>query len=387
MASATSSSASTSNSTGPRTDEEDNHGEDGAEEIKASRPRRLSLLDLPDELLVQVFEQSVLMEHSWHLPYSQTTTLSCLSNLVSLSISFGCADGDIDYIDSIPEGFTDALKSFHSLRSWRIESYPSLDDEGFSLDRDVPSLRRLDTGSVAVLSVLFENGATVLSSLVLSAVEINDLEGIAIPWRTLRAITFDLDDGGAGRGKVLVEPLELAVKAAKLTILAFVMEQDASHTMLPIEELSFNFDIFRPSTPGNSPFFAREHLSAVLNHLQLSRLRLLSLSNLTRIDWASCGFTVRSVREVRLEGTCRLTEPKNLRSLHAFITMFPSLTTLTLRGFAFSSSAPDAYCPLVILRTTSVLEFRFSAANEEQEMRWTRTSRDEDFVGERWQLV
>jgi hypothetical protein len=98
---------------------------------------------------------------------------------------------------------------------------------------------------------------------------------------------------------------------------------------------------------------------------------------------------------------------KTLTRLHHFFTSFPSLTTLTIEGFlfAYSSQTPctgDSLSrlspfeillqqPLVaafilVVKETSVLEVRFRAVDEKREMRWKRTSRENDFEGEGWTL-
>jgi hypothetical protein len=95
----------------------------------------------------------------------------------------------------------------------------------------------------------------------------------------------------------------------------------------------------------------------------------------------------------------------NLVALYRFLSTFPSLTSLRLEGFEFSDDfnhsaqsislltpvnialgLPVLTAFLVVLRSTAAREVRYRAEDEKREMRWTRLTREEDFVSECWTL-
>lgn len=94
----------------------------------------------------------------------------------------------------------------------------------------------------------------------------------------------------------------------------------------------------------------------------------------------------------------------NLPNLWAFTRVFPSLTILHLREAHWSQDAytvldmadldsislilsqPSLAALLVVLRKTSVLELRISDVGVAVQMRWTRFTKEEDFVMEAWSM-
>ncbi|GAA5898373.1 hypothetical protein JCM6882_000139 [Rhodosporidiobolus microsporus] len=317
-------------------------------------PRGLKLDNFLAELISHAEVHTIVHCIVTPLPYSfpalHSSVIRSLSNLTSLTLSFPRPLDGTQSTYTIPISLTAAFRALSRLEHLKIVSQPRLtfEDTSFSLNGDMPTLRRLDIDNVVSLSDPIFDGATLLRSLTLRD------KGIAprsIPWATV--VSLQILPG-------------------------------ASET---IEDQS-----------------TRQQFEALLFVLQESKLERLDVGCETDICWESSDVSLPSVRVLSIEGYVQLQERNNLPNLWSFLSVFPSLSILHLRSISFSSDClivgtlaeldpvilllthPSLAALLAALRTTTVLTLRISDEDDPVDMRWTRCSREEDFVGQKWML-
>ncbi|GAA6038070.1 hypothetical protein JCM8097_007531 [Rhodosporidiobolus ruineniae] len=443
MASATSSSASTSNATGPRTDEEDKHSEEGAEEVKASCSGRLSLLDLPDELLVQVFNQVYHTVRAENLTDEKdgipvpTSHIRINKRLYRLarplwlrhltSRSTGAMDrqllhlyqhredgllilsAELDYPWKFPSVFTiliDLLPNLVTLtvHSGRLPGGRYASGAPSSVTVALASLRHLR--HLVVPAWYFGDTAFDFSSAfpALRTLKMSDAQDMStLPSPTPRVVLYALSspqhwvpvfrtahqlslvpwEGGVyPHGPRIVEAFAEAVE----------LQSQLPSAILPLEALSFHFPCLSHSELFIPDVFAPLHLFQTLEILQDSNLRRLEFSQVPHIiAWEP--------KSLRLESAAQQT-------LGYFLATFPNLRTLCLEGFQYSAAPEDQFARIIFpldtsdpffcfpslltllahLRSTSVTELRLRGNEERYEIRWTRRAREEDFEKELWHL-
>ncbi|GAA5945570.1 hypothetical protein JCM10213_005024 [Rhodosporidiobolus nylandii] len=380
--------------------EENEEGKEGGGErrsVAEEGPRPpLSLLDLPDELLLLIFQQvhlslsgqepltplsislrhvainkrifavvqpiwwsllvlprspSVLEELLFDLSVNRSAhrhiktvtatipsdfpavTLAALLPLSHLtSLTLG-----FSYPNDCPWRITVFLRQFKHLESLDLLGYPEPEDRSFSLERDIPSLRTFKTAGIEFLILVMENGTSNLQHFVDRA---PDVGSYPIPLGTLRRLTLEPEGG------VLYN----------------------SHAWL-----------------------------SDLDHELASRLEHLDLFDVENLDWLAdaAGLALPTVRTLELQGNLPLYEETNRIFFRRLFQLFPSLATLHLRDFPLSPSSSTSATsvdtvprlPAFLRKATmasTLLELRHRGEGEQREMRWTRRTRGESFEAEGW---
>ncbi|GAA5980540.1 hypothetical protein JCM5350_004339 [Sporobolomyces pararoseus] len=113
---------------------------------------------------------------------------------------------------------------------------------------------------------------------------------------------------------------------------------------------------------------------------------------------------VKSLKLLKLSGTCSFAEEDNFRNFSSLLLTLPSLTHLHLIGshffsdnlkaddiskiddFTTSFRYPCISALLFVLRTTEIKVFTFRGEDEKREMRWTRISKNDEFNRDCWTL-
>ncbi|GAA5898262.1 hypothetical protein JCM6882_000113 [Rhodosporidiobolus microsporus] len=322
---------------------------------------------------------SLRTEHPWHFPALHSTVIGVLSNLSSLVISFGCSTGDNDGTDYIPVSFTDTLKTLDNLRTLRMLTFPDIEDNTFNLARYLPVLRHLDVQGESVAESLLADGAPHLEAFTMRGNYIPPL-----PWASLKRLTLEPENDNMANPREFLEDLEASTRER-----------------LSLYHLALAF----PSTRRleDADRFCQRDLSTMLELLQKSHLGRFDLTHVDELEWDTIDIRIPSLKVLSLNGSLRVHEKSNLASLQAFLSMFPSLTTLLIEGFTFSPLAlpqtadtfplpavslavklPHLFSLLFLLRSTSVLEFRPKGTGKTREVRWTRNEGTEEFARECW---
>ncbi|GAA6038112.1 hypothetical protein JCM8097_007552 [Rhodosporidiobolus ruineniae] len=308
-----------------------------------------------------------------------TTGFSLFYNLVSLTISFFYGDANMS------TALTGALAKLTALRHLRLDDCDGLEDPDFSFDKKVPSLRHLDIAwSEGIHQIL--DGVSQLTHLTVRTYELVDVGSVPIPWTTLRHLTLKPEANFEGADDLL------ATFQAALNKVPRIEE-------FPLERLTFDF--YATQSPDDG--FDRTHLLALLEDLRQSQLRQLDFLMAHDFeDWPKTALKVESVKVLRLQGSYDLHEAVNLPGLFAFLAMFPSLTTLSMRDFHFSDPPepvaslaqlssldlvlrqPVLNSLLTALSTTATLNFRYSQSGCSEELQWTRQSKEDNFSRQLW---
>ncbi|GAA6016398.1 hypothetical protein JCM10207_003849 [Rhodosporidiobolus poonsookiae] len=302
-----------------------------------------ALLDQPAALcLVQRMYTSV----PFYSPKLFGGFLRCLPNLTDLTLSNASDQG---VLEALPPTLTKVLRTLRHLRYLAILGVYMLEDESFSLDEDIPSLRHFECDDPVFTNLLLNNGARQITSL------------------TLRNLEVEPDETQA----------------------------------LPLKRLSLDFNPFASDSGGDKDLINFERFSRMA--AMLPNLVYLDLKAVSEISQIPTGFAMPSLRVLVLYGLLNLYDPDVLLNLRKLLLALPSLVTLIAIGFQDRPSKPATVSKLSKLdpadllvshpvfaallqcvKSTSVLEFRFRAIHEKREMRWTRSSSEEDFVSECW---
>ncbi|GAA5822328.1 hypothetical protein JCM11251_006302 [Rhodosporidiobolus azoricus] len=197
-----------------------------------------------------------------------------------------------------------------------------------------------------------------------------------IPWETIRTLRL------APRGGSAVENPQLLLSQ---------LELDLGKT-LPLRYLILNFTCTQTGfTQGvHGSCFNASHLRNMLDLLQQAQLERLDLGYVYSLDWSPSEIKLFSGR---------------FPALYSFLAMFPSMYHLLIEGFTFSDEEPqsaEAFSALstvslavqhpafsaflVVLTASSVCDFRFRAMGETKELRYTRASSEDKFEAECWTL-
>ncbi|GAA5856051.1 hypothetical protein JCM8547_002957 [Rhodosporidiobolus lusitaniae] len=335
------------------------------------------------------------MEISWHFPSLQVSILALLVNLNSLTLSYGNEDEDGDWTASISTELLEALKQLKHLRNFRIVTSPTFEDE-IDFDRSFPSLLHLDVQSQDTLQPFLAVNGPFLRKLTFRLGEHEDEDQeLLLPWSRVDEIELRPDEGVQLHGDMFIAGLTRARG-----------EEDSSFFDIPLKRLSLRFPALQSPKTDAPREFNQKHVLLILEQLQgASHLERLDFANVDSFEWQKPTFHVDSVRVVSLSGSFRLHKTDYLSRLHSFLSTFPFLRVFTLEGFTLSSMHPQtaqAISPLstvelalrypaltalfVVLRSTEVLELRFRGMDEKREMRWTRASKEDVFIGECWTL-
>ncbi|GAA6016358.1 hypothetical protein JCM10207_003836 [Rhodosporidiobolus poonsookiae] len=301
----------------------------------------------------------------YHSPEVYTFFLSTLTNLSSLDLTTTDEDNDKD----LPRPTTDLLKQLVHLRQLRLRNYLDFEDHHFSLERDVPWLQHFEANQHDLFMEIFAEGASTLRTLTIRTPACH----FEIPFSTLTNLRW----------------LPTTWKVSSIDGFKATMLQLPRPPVM-LKQLSLGFPAFEPATTEES--FSFSDLAALLTFLEESPLEQLNIYHINNFHWTAN--SIRLPTEVLLQ-------------LHSFLLTFPSLETLSLAGCPSSSWRGDssaasianfdpvdlALCYpclsglLSVLKTMSVLEFRYRAMHEEREMRWTRSTPEEEFVQDCWTLA
>ncbi|BGP17978.1 hypothetical protein JCM10213v2_006026 [Rhodosporidiobolus nylandii] len=269
-----------------------------------------------------------------------------------------------------------------------VHGTPHIGPRTLALDSDCPSLRSLDTASPEPLRIVLSNGATRLASLCIRS---DTLAGLTLPWQTIEHISFAPASGTVQEPQVLLDSLRAALGSPR--------------PFQQLRRLTLDFPCTQAATVGNGAFHCG-HLRQLFPLLQPSRLLRFDLTNVNTLDWTNDLPALSSIVSLTLSGSARVTDEIALAQLHTLLSTFPSLASLHVTGFSMSTilsqsavslsqSGPVPFpicCPffhalLSALHATAVVDFRFrNKADDTDEMRWTRSLREEDCVGKRWTL-
>ncbi|BGP17985.1 hypothetical protein JCM10213v2_006033 [Rhodosporidiobolus nylandii] len=423
--------------------EENEEGKEGGGErrsVAEEGPRPpLSLLDLPDELLLLIFQQvhlslsgqepltplsislrhvainkrifavvqpiwwsllvlprspSVLEELLFDLSVNRSAhrhiktvtatipsdfpavTLAALLPLSHLtSLTLG-----FSYPNDCPWRITVFLRQFKHLESLDLLGYPEPEDRSFSLERDIPSLRTFKTAGIEFLILVMENGTSNLQHFVDRA---PDVGSYPIPLGTLRRLTLEPEGGVLYNSHAWLSDLD--------------HELDKPVPFRHLRRLSLKFPSMLPCSALEETAFSSEHLVETFIALQASRLEHLDLFDVENLDWLAdaAGLALPTVRTLELQGNLPLYEETNRIFFRRLFQLFPSLATLHLRDFPLSPSSSTSATsvdtvprlPAFLRKATmasTLLELRHRGEGEQREMRWTRRTRGESFEAEGW---
>ncbi|GAA5898279.1 hypothetical protein JCM6882_000119 [Rhodosporidiobolus microsporus] len=328
------------------------------------------------------FTKSLYIDYAYAFPDLQMSAVRCLHQLTSLTICCpGAVDDDDD--DTFPVRVTDGLKSLRNLRHLRIIGPADIEDKELSLERDLPSLRSLDIDNIDLMRQLLSPGGSRITTLFLRSIRI---AGCSLPWHALETIRICEEAEYDDDPEAFLSSLENAVE-----------------TEIPLRQLAIEFRCSATLPDGNLNRFNITHLRKLLDILPATQLEALDL----RLDemlgeWTPGEFQITSVYHLVLRASTRLSAANNLATLCAFISFFPCAISLHLHDFYFSGTdgqadALSALSPadtalqyphlvafLAVMRDTSILSIRYRGSEEKREMRWTRGTVEEEFVGEGW---
>ncbi|GAA6030261.1 hypothetical protein JCM8097_009015 [Rhodosporidiobolus ruineniae] len=214
-----SSSTSPADLTGPRTDEEVKHDEEGADEVKAPSP----FDRLPDEVVVEILRQAFGDSSTWFKPVLPKTTVlgkrlhyltqqvwlerhdrapryeglmvGLFPNLTTVHAALATSEEEDDPDEPVPlpNTFTESLRLLRNLRELDIQPGQSwqLEAPSFSIARDLPNLSSLS----------LDPGCTCLRQLLASQPSLKHLQLAPrpdpsscqlIPWTTLKTLSLNL---------------------------------------------------------------------------------------------------------------------------------------------------------------------------------------------------
>ncbi|BGP00353.1 hypothetical protein NBRC10513v2_004578 [Rhodotorula toruloides] len=293
---------------------------------------------------------------------------------------------------ALPLWFFDALRTLRHLAFLKI--YQDERDEpvkGFSFERDVPSLRSLETHARGQLSIC----APGLSKLMHLKATLFAPAGPAIPWQTLRQLDVHL----CRERRTADDPI----------LRDFVSHLKDSCSISPIPLQILELDVNRRKSIDSSALI---RIVEVLRAPLLTDLAIVEIESFAALK--SCTFDVQLLSVVRLtlKGRCDCTVVDNargIRALRALLNLCPATQVLRLEGLRFYVDAARTYrapgelkgevlraieendlpfafpafaALLFALQQTSVLELNIQLYGGG--IRWRRTAHNEVFEAEGW---
>ncbi|BGP33021.1 hypothetical protein JCM10296v2_004810 [Rhodotorula toruloides] len=306
------------------------------------------------------------------LPDLQCAVLSKISNLTFLSIEFGDTNG----VSPLPNCFFDALRALRNLVSLYIKhDERNAPLEGFSFERDVPSLRELDICAKGTLSACAPGLANIKQLSIWSPTRVES----AIPWQTLSDLRAFM---GAPDFPQLMASLAASAQASVIPLQSFAL---SAHLLQS------------PDQRGTT--LLTESLIA-LRAIHLTDLCIYDLTELTRLRDSN------------------VTLSRDQQSLRAIVEVFPALQALHLEDIrlyrtsdwhgrrkpfdltdkpkdailqsaeqaTLASSFPAVATLLSFLQQTLVLDFHLHVSIHKG-IRWRRFSRHDDFEAEGWTVI
>ncbi|GAA5984115.1 hypothetical protein JCM5350_003782 [Sporobolomyces pararoseus] len=180
--------------------------------------------------------------------------------------------------------------------------------------------------------------------------------------------------------------------------------QNPNDTVLPLEKLALDVD-YRPLRLAPHPDrLSSDDLTKLLHLLSLTRIKRLELNLVTWIPRILSQQQVLTLKLLITSGPCSFANEDNFSAFSNLLLTLPSLTQLHLAGsnffgnnfsadkisklepFQLFSRLPLLAALLACLRTTNVKIFTYRGAGEKREIRWTRSSTQEDFARDCWTL-
>ncbi|GAA5837294.1 hypothetical protein JCM9279_005643 [Rhodotorula babjevae] len=407
--------------------------------------RATSLLDLPDELLADIFQavydsESDNIRHSdqtffirickriynlalpiWmsHVELRMPSTPGAVTNLVNnvRSSAYAKAKDVVIFcsLQGLPSSVADVLISFPNVKSLRFDTIATPDADGMiplrasnvltmmrslnqlELDPDVSFEDQafdLRTTSVRVLvldtidhTMLRHGRGGGLDTLIIDSYT---LEGCAVPWCTLRTLRLRGGAEGIIEGVATILPsLETAVGSGPVPLNTF--------------ELAIEGHVF----PAGFDDVAHrsEQYQVMYTVLQLAKPQVLRVAHVlysplgppARVGPFSSVVKLDLEADISLVDLCRSLDA----GLVAFLRLFPSMTDfylacsghpnslvadyIDMSPATFSARHPSFAGLVVLLKTTLVLRFEYRSAVEPLFLRYTRATADDDFTAEAWQ--
>ncbi|GAA6054334.1 hypothetical protein NBRC10513_006465 [Rhodotorula toruloides] len=331
-------------------------------------------------------------------------------NLTSLTLA-ASHDDDSDDRYILSRRATDILPQLQQPRSLEIEGYDSLADETFALSR-LPCLqslrlRRSMTNELSV-ELLRDPSGTALSELEIYSQDALP-STLSLPWERLSALTLQFWEEYA-----CYEALRKDLEGMK-----------SHRDQLPLRSLDVNapwkevsFSSVTAEHPHVKAFVG--FLKVVFRRARVSRLKIQGLTSwppqleLLRnegLERLELRWTGRETRGAETPDPPRRVLP--LPSLHHIFSCFPKLTHFDLDirflrqcgdgDWLYQNGDPasplaDIFEPNLTslvryLRSTTIVHFTFRPSripddpDDKVELRWTRTSPDEDFIYSKWTCV
>ncbi|GAA6027081.1 hypothetical protein JCM8097_006096 [Rhodosporidiobolus ruineniae] len=311
---------------------------------------------------------------------------------------------EIEFDERVPRLITALFASFQHLTSLRLvtelkfgDSWP-LEDQSFSIGRDLPSLERFEAYPKSPLPQLLSTPCPNLKYLDVF-IDTHERESFDwLPWSSLTSLTLFLTDSTTKS----VKPLRFLSSSLQKALVPAEGDQQAS--ALPLRRLHINNIAFFSSEydRGNVTSAAAKAFFDVLRPLQLVSLSI-ELSVKLCAPWH--GTALPSVRSLHLL-MMGLEDPQPWRHdipkrLSSIIVCFSTVETTFLDCVDFSGSmgdedSPDSFDFMLerpflfalvsfVKRSTSVVRFDWRPYDCAPLLyRWTRSNRDEDFCGERY---
>ncbi|BGP49840.1 hypothetical protein JCM10450v2_005745 [Rhodotorula kratochvilovae] len=300
-------------------------------------------------------------------------TLSSFASLTSLTIF---------ETSLIPQRLTQALGKLKELRSLSIIGSACLEDVNFDLRKT--SIRQLAGSHCAALQQLLQGGkGAALEELELRVSNLSYYT--SIPWGSLSALRLTGDPDGT-----------CVYSGIDQFIQSYPADAVQTTSTYPPPLVQFELAVGDTTSTTADRRTARYELLTYFG--RAAAPSFVKLSQLSFIDASSMKKDFSSVETLELEGSAQMASGDNLDGLRHLLTLFPSLSSLTLTAFPFHEKSTSlvsdfdsqpfatfgmrypAFAALfTFLRKTSVLAWRYQPASEPLELRCTRRSRSQTF--------
>ncbi|GAA5913807.1 hypothetical protein JCM6882_007704 [Rhodosporidiobolus microsporus] len=289
-----------------------------------------------------------------------------------------------------PQQLIALLRQLNHLKNLKVAERGGFTNLDLNLDRDIPSLRSFDTANPHLLDQLCHNPPSRLRRLTVPRA--TSLAGVIIPWRAAEHLHLSL-------------PAAFDTPDALLQSLQVVFSTSDENSPLRLRHLTLKWDVLYDRRGNPRTYFAYTHFKALLSILQSSQLEHLELAYVPSLRLAPEGLILPTVRVLTLCGPCNLSEPVNLHGLHTLLTNFPSVTSLHLHEFTLDSPYTSS---VYAITSDSALPFplRFPILNSllthlpsttildfrfrdnaQHELRWRRNSVKDPFEREHWEVL
>ncbi|GAA5955928.1 hypothetical protein JCM3765_000043 [Sporobolomyces pararoseus] len=220
------------------------------------------------------------------------------------------------------------------------------------------------------------------------------LEPYATQFWSCRSFEYEFDHGSNPRAQEFLQGLEESARNPN----------SGPGTSSSLNRFALRIPVTTHAERHDQTYFTDNNLARLFRLLSLTQIERLELNTLDWIPSLEIEDRLLSVKLLKLSGTSSFSEAPNFRKLAHLISVLPSLTQLHLCGsnffganlkadkiskyddFILAMISPPLAALLFALRTTEVEIFTYRGGGEKREMRWTRSSTQEDFVRDCWTL-